>query len=131
MFEIEEEAEHFRRGEWEVDCVEMTLTQNGLEVPARFVGQGYLRQKEGGTVHYHIYPISVTGVAPFAGLQANGVSGVLIEPHRYYHLEAVAQDGRCWQVDRTIPEMGGSFLDSGFHHLVGGAAREDVWSDQS
>ena len=54
----------------------------------------------------------------------------MIEPQRYFHLEAVAQDGRHWQVDRTIPEMGGSFRESGFQYLVGGLARE-MWSTES
>ena len=124
MFLLEKEIGRFRRGEWEMDCVSMTLTQNGAQSPAQFVGQGYLRQKGDGTVHYQIYPTAVTGVSPLAGLQPIGVPGVIIGADRFYRLEAVAQDGLCWEVERTIPEMGGGFIGGTFHHLVGGVATE-------
>jgi hypothetical protein len=124
MFLLEKEVERFRRGDWEVDCVSMTLTQNGAQPPAQFVGQGYLRQNEAGTIRYQIYPTTVTNVSPHAGLQPIGVPGVIIGADRFYRLEAVAQDGICWEVERTIPEMGGSFIGGIFHHLVGGAATE-------
>lgn len=99
MFRLKKEAEEFRRGEWEVNCVGMTLTQNGVDTPAQFVGQGYLRQKEGGTIHYQLYPTTVIGVDSTTGFHPIGVPGVVIEPHRFYRLDAVAQDGISWLVE--------------------------------
>jgi hypothetical protein len=49
---------------------------------------------------------------------------MLIEPHRFYRLETCAQDGLCWQVERTIPEIDRSYLETGLHYLVSGIARQ-------
>ncbi|MBV8314329.1 MAG: DUF2934 domain-containing protein [Planctomycetaceae bacterium] len=102
----------------------MILTQNGVDEPVKFVGQGYLRQEVDGTIHYRLYPTTVTGVDPMAGHTPLGVAGMLIEPHRFYRLETRAQDGLRWQVERTIPEIDRSYLDTGLHYLVGGDARQ-------
>src|ERR1019366_1634918 len=59
MFFRDDEIEQLRKGVWEADCYRMTLTQNESEMPARFAGQGYLRQKGDGTIHYQIYPSEV------------------------------------------------------------------------
>src|SRR5438132_1036122 len=63
-----------------------------------------------------------------AGLEPPGVAGMLIEAHRFFRLETCAQDGLRWQTERTIPEIGGSYLDDGFHFLVDGKAREVSFS---
>jgi hypothetical protein len=128
MFLNQKIVEQLRDGTWETDCVRMALIQNEAAAPASFVGQGFLRQEAHGTIHYRLYPQTVVGVQPHAGLQPVGVPGVLIEPHRYYRLETRAQDGLCWQVARTLPEIGGSYLEDGFHFLVGGKAREVSFS---
>jgi hypothetical protein len=124
MFLNQDIVQQLRDGRWETDCVQMTLTQDEAAAPASFVGQGFLRQGAHGTIHYRLYPSAVVGVEPHAGLQPPGVPGMLIEPHRFYRLEAYADNGLCWQVARTIPDIDVSHLDDGFHFLAGGKASE-------
>jgi hypothetical protein len=129
MFSFEEMVETLRKGIWEADCVEMTVTQNNHDAPVRFVGPGYLRQAKDGSITYKVYPSEATGILPLMPVvQPMGVIGTLIEPNKYYRLDACAHDGARWQVARTLPSIGGRWSEATFRPLVDGTAREIFFS---
>ncbi len=125
MFYWKEEIDHFRQREWYMDCVSMKLTQNIAQAPKQFIGHGYFRQREDGSIAYRIYPTSVVGVEETKLFKSSlGPPGVIISADRYFRLEAVARNGTCWEVEETIPDVGASFIGSTASYIVGGVADE-------
>ena len=93
-------------------------------------GPGYLRQGEGGTVEYKVYPTTAHEWNVWEK-QFGGVEGKLIESSRYYTLKATDRFGRCWEWWRTMPEISSSALKTGVHHVIDGKAHELAFSRRS
>jgi hypothetical protein len=127
---MHELIEALQKGKWEVDCVSITLTQNDTSEPTVFSGPGYLRQGEGGTVEYKVYP-TTTHEWTIWEKQLGGVEGKLIDASRYYTLKATDRFGRHWEWWRTIPEIGSIALETGVHHVIDGKAHELAFSRRS
>jgi hypothetical protein len=119
-----------QKGTWELDCVNITLTQNDTAEPTVFSGPGYLRQGEGGTVEYKVYPTTSHEWNVWEK-QFGGVEGKLIESSRYYTLKATDRFGRCWEWWRTMPEISSSALETGVHHVIDGKTHELAFSRRS
>ena len=127
---LHELIEALQKWKWEVDCVNITLTQNDATEPTVFSGPGYLRQGEGGTVEYKMYPTTAHSWNVWEK-QFGGVEGKLIESSRYYTLKATDRFGRCWEWWCTMPDIGASALETGVHHFIDGKAHELTFSYRS
>ena len=113
-------VEDLQAGTWQIDCLDMTLTQNTKEKPQRYSGPGYLRQDLDGGIQYHIYPTSWENTEPTAHFLTGGTPGKLVEHNRYFNLKTVTLDGKNWSVERTLPQVGGTWINDGFRPIVGG-----------
>src|SRR5437867_2692053 len=127
---LHEMIEALQEGKWEVDCAKITLTQNDTAEPTVFSGPGFLRQGEGGTVEYKVYPTTAHEWNVWEK-QFGGVEGKLIESSRYFTVKATDRFGRCWEWWRTRPEISSSALETGVHHFIDGKAHELAFSRRS
>jgi hypothetical protein len=123
MFLLNEMVEKLRQRKWEADCVQMSLTQNDVASPTPLVGQGYLRQDASGKIHFKLYPRTAT-MPGRVRFPSPGTAGMLIPPSQYYRLTAQTHDGTFWEVSRTIPDIGASYLENGVFQIASGEAQD-------
>lgn len=108
-------------GNWTVDCVKMTLTQNESKYPETISGKGYLRQDESEHVQFRIYPDSDAPI-PFPEQVDFGTPGKLIPPDGYSTLVATDFYGREWRCQRVRHDKAITYQNGGCYSIVSGAA---------
>jgi len=102
MFDTGETIDAFRRGELDIDCKRMVLSQQ-KEDGERFEGQGYIRQSDDGTLIFKIYVVQ-HNAKPLGHLEAmlGGSAGKLHTDEMFYDLDATAHDGTHWTASRIL-----------------------------
>src|SRR5665213_2002404 len=102
--EFSEVIDLFKRGVFDTDCKEMTLTQNKVG-GARFEGQGYIRQAEDGALNFKIYVTKRENAEPADHINEwlRRASGKLHPEEMFYDLVAVGRDGTQWTAQRILP----------------------------
>lgn len=116
---------------WEIDCVEITLTQNETPTPRVHRGKGYLRQDEEGVACFRLYPTKSDVLQdPFADYTP-GNEGKLVPGSSYYSLTATDWYGRVWRCPRVDPDTNYTHLNAEQHRVVSGKAYELVTEDDS
>jgi hypothetical protein len=109
--------------EWEIDCVAMTLTQEGSDAPESVKGKGFLRQGDDGLVHFRLYPTHPVVRRPFQEIEG-WTPGKIIEASRYYTLTADDVPGRTWIAHRVLPEFSAFYSDGAWDSIVSGTLRD-------
>jgi len=99
-----ETIDAFRRGQLDLDCKRMVLTQRKTG-GVRFEGQGYIRQTPDGAITLKLY-VTQHNAKPFADLHdlVATAAGGLYPEDLLYDLEAVQQGGTQWTATRIMPD---------------------------
>jgi hypothetical protein len=111
---------------WEIDCVEMTLTQNDMPTPRVYQGKGFLRQDGEGVVRYRLYPTSDGNIPGSLLGSSPGNAGKLLPDDAYYSLSATDWYGRVWKCPRVNPDFSTTYCADERHRLVAGKAYDLV-----
>jgi hypothetical protein len=117
-----EEALLARR--WEIDCVDITLTQNDTPDPRSYRGKGFLRQDAEGVVGFRLYPPSPGEPAgAWDGFSKGSAdAGKIVPGNEYYTLSATDWYGRIWKCQRVQPEVSITYCGAQPHWLIAGKA---------
>jgi hypothetical protein len=94
-----------KKGDFEIDCSEIVLTQNTSERPKRYRGPGTIRQDEQGNLVFKIFATSYDNTSPaqeFASF-LSAKSGQIYKVEDFYTFAATDYDGRNWVADRVLP----------------------------
>jgi hypothetical protein len=97
----------FHSGQFEIDCLEMRLTQRKQENPIVFSGPGFIRLSGDGNLEFKIYAREVLNTSALASLddQMNGISGQIYSDGDFYTLAALDRANNQWQADYLIPQV--------------------------
>ena len=117
-----DDIDELNNGQWKIDCVRITVTQNLASRPRVFSGPGHLQQGSNGVIQYKIFDI-VNSAHCLSLEQDRGlVPGQFVDADRYFRLEAVDGYDRCWCCDRTLPTI--DELGAHSHYVIKGTAEE-------
>ena len=96
----------FREGNFEVDCIQMQLTQNTDANPIVYSGRGFIRLTQNGRFEFKIYATEVSNITAFTSFQAvmAQASGTIYADADFYTLSAVDRFRNSWTADRILPE---------------------------
>lgn len=97
----------FRSGNFEIDCLEMRLTQNKTEEPITYSGPGYIRLSDDGTLEFKIYAREVRNTSALASLNATmkSESGKIYAETDFYTLAAVDRANNQWLAKDLLPHI--------------------------
>ena len=97
----------FRSRKFEVDCLEMRLTQQQAEYPIVYVGPGYIRLSDDGNLEFKIYVRDVKNTSSLASLDAmmKGESGKIYGETDFYTLAAVDRANNQWLAKDLLPHI--------------------------
>ncbi|OWK36284.1 hypothetical protein [Fimbriiglobus ruber] len=104
-----------KAGTLDIDCTEITLTQDSHENPRIFRGPGYIRQGDNEEIIFKIYTDH-----PVQELEPLGTPGVLIPPDRFYNFNATDIQGYVWVGNRVLPLVSIRYLSNGTTTIVEG-----------
>jgi hypothetical protein len=122
MLNPDETIEAFRQGKLDFDCKRMVLTQRKKKGGERFIGKGYIRQLDDGTLTFKLY-VTRHNAKPLRHLEAlhRTKAGEIHRDDLYYDLKATAYDGTQWNATRIMPAPSWDFGDmSDISVIVGG-----------
>ena len=71
---------------WEIDCIDITLTQNETPNPRTYCGKGFLRQNAEGVVSFRLYPANEKQLEWTSVLPSPSEAGKLYPGDHYYSL---------------------------------------------
>ena len=108
---------------WEIDCVAMTLTQEGVDAPETVSGKGYLRQGDDGLVRFRLYPSHAVVRRPFQELEGL-TPGKIIDPSCHYTLIADDMTGRSWVARRVRPDFSTYYGNDTSESIVSGTLHD-------
>jgi hypothetical protein len=113
MLSPDETIEAFRQGTLDFDCKRMVLTQRKRKGGERFIGKGYIRQSDDGTLTFKLY-VTRHNAKPLAHLEAihRTKAGEVHRDDLYYDLKATAPDGTQWTATRIMPHPSWDFRDT-------------------
>jgi hypothetical protein len=113
MLNPDETIETFRQGKLDFDCKRMVLTQRKKKGRERFVGKGYIRQLDDGTLAFKLYATRYNA-KPFRHLEAffRTKAGEVHGNDLYYDLKATGHDGTQWTASRLMPVPSWDFGDT-------------------
>jgi hypothetical protein len=94
------------RGDLRIDCCRITLTQNTLNGPLVFSGDGYIYQLADGAIRFHMFA-RFEEDSQAAALLHISLRTHLLAKENYFSFEAVAYGGDIWTCDavRAEPNM--------------------------
>lgn len=108
---FEENIAKLKEQSFELDCLEMTLTQSTPKNPIKFHGKGYIRQSKDDRLVFKLY--ATDSINTDALMHARSVlsakSGKLYADDEYYTLEVKASDRREWRAERILPSAAWDF----------------------
>lgn len=112
MLDYEETIDKFRKGDLEIDCRKMRLTQCKTD-GEMYIGKGYIRQTEGGGLEFKLYVVETSNVKPFDSLnrRLSIEAGSLNPEDVFYDLSATAHDGTLWAAEKLLPEFSWDMTD--------------------
>ncbi len=112
MLNLDENIEAFRQGKLDFDCKRMVLTQRKTNGGERFIGKGYIRQLEDGSLTFKLY-VNRHNAKPMGHFEAlhSTKAGEIHSDDLYYDLEATAFDGAQWNATRIMPSPHWDFRD--------------------
>lgn len=101
MIDIDKTIDVFRLGTFDLDCTKMVLRQR-TEGGRRFVGRGYIRQIEDGSLVFKLYVEKEENAGPQAIFEmlTGERPGALFSDDDLYDLTATAVDGTEWRAGR-------------------------------
>ncbi len=108
--EIENAIDALKANSLEIDCVEMTLTQDASVKPIVYEGKGYIRQDKDGVLNFKIFVSNIqnTNFPQQLGQMLSNTSGRIFADSDFYRLVARDVHGRTWKADRIIPQAAGN-----------------------
>src|SRR4051812_48582014 len=88
----------FRLGKFEIDCLEMRLTQQNAQDPIVYGGPGYIRLSDEGNLAFKIYVREVKNTSARASLDATmkAESGKIFGDSDFYTLAALDRANNQW-----------------------------------
>jgi hypothetical protein len=97
----------FRSGKFEIDCLEMRLTQHKAQDPITYAGPGYIRLTDDGNLEFKIYAREVKNTSALAALDAmmKGESGKIYGETDFYTLAAVDRANNQWLAKDLLPHI--------------------------
>lgn len=100
----------FRRGDLNIDCTLMQLTQN-KDGGIHFNGRGIISQFETGILNFKIYAdYDETHIMRLINGSKTEVVGKIIPDSDYYQLNVLTLNGARWVIKRIIPRIEFNFL---------------------
>ena len=137
MLNPDETIEAFRQGKLDFDCKRMVLTQRRKKGGERFVGKGYIRQLDDGTLSFKLY-VTRHNAKPLRHLEAlhRTKAGEIHRDDLYYDLKATSHDGTQWNATRIMPAPSWDFRDmsvivSGKLQSIAAPLDRDFYKSQS
>jgi len=97
--------------QWEIDCIDITLTQNATPNPHQYRGKGHLRQEADGVVTFRLYLPNDYIKESQIELGSSNDAGMLVPRDAYYTLAATDWYARVWTCNRVHPDI--STTDAG------------------
>lgn len=86
---------------FEIDCAEITLTQNKSDFPKVYSGPGTIYQKEDGSLEFKVFH-KCNSTTDSSFIVSNSEVGKIIPNERYYNLRAVDINGDVWTSERIL-----------------------------
>lgn len=95
----------FRKGEFEVDCIQMQLAQNKSEKPVVYSGRGFIRLTEAGHLEFKIYADSVSNTTVLDSIKdlAAAESGKIYDDTDFFTLNAIDLSRNNWSAENILP----------------------------
>jgi hypothetical protein len=96
------EINDLQRGQWEIDCPQMTLESRDEKSPVTFRGAGYIKQTDN---HQFIFKFFSQGAGEnfYSALWGKSLlPGELIPESDYFDFRAIDQIGREWKCERLL-----------------------------
>ena len=94
-----------QRGQLNIHCSRMELVQNTPHQPIRYVGSGYIRQKDDGNIEFTIYATEIINVGELESLShllGGWQSGTLFRTAQSYTLIALSYWRYNWRADGIL-----------------------------
>ena len=106
MLNYEETIDEFRKGDLEIDCRAMTLTQRKINGEV-YTGKGYIRQAESGALQFKLYVVETSNVTPFESFSRHlSIQAGTLHPEEvFYDLSATTHDGTMWAAEKLLPSF--------------------------
>jgi hypothetical protein len=95
----------FRAGEFEIDCIEMRLTQHKEQDAITYVGPGYIKLSDDGNLEFKVYARDEANTSALASLDAmmKPESGKIYGETDFYTLTAVDRANNQWLAPDLLP----------------------------
>jgi hypothetical protein len=89
-----------KQGHLHIHCPRLELTQNTPNAPGSYVGSGYIRQTDNGSIEFTIYVTEIINHSALLNATMHWQAGTIFSDADYYSLTANSYSGHTWSADR-------------------------------